>query len=212
MSDTALSSHATAQEAFWAGAFGDAYVDRSQGASLVAARTALWSKILPACGPIRSAVEFGANVGLNLEALRRLKPDITLNAVEINAKAADQLRARGDVTVQNCGFLDAVFEAPADLAFTSTVLIHLAPDQLPLAYAKLAQSARKTVVICEYYNPAPVEVAYRGHSERLFKRDFAGEFLDAHPEFALADYGFQYHRDPHFPVDDFTWFVLRRQQ
>ena len=36
----------------------------------------------------------------------------------------------------------------------------------------------KYLLINEYYNPKPVSIDYRGHSERLYKRDFAGEILD----------------------------------
>lgn len=200
----------TEQEDFWRGDFGDAYVERSQGADLVAARTALWSSILKSCGPIESVTEFGANIGLNLRALRTLLPQAKLSGVEINASAAAQLRELEDVEVLEGSLLDTAPAAPADLAFTCTVLIHINPERLADAYAQLARAAGRYAVICEYYNPAPVEVSYRGHSERLFKRDFAGEFMDAHPEFSLRDYGFVYHRDPNFPADDFTWFLMEQ--
>ena len=35
----------TPQEEFWAGSFGDEYIDRNQSAQIVAANTALFSKI-----------------------------------------------------------------------------------------------------------------------------------------------------------------------
>jgi len=90
-------------------------------------------------------------------------------------------------------------------------LIHINPEELPRAYAQIAGATKCYAVICEYYNPTPVEIGYRGHTERLFKRDFAGEFMDAHPEFRLRDYGFAYHRDPNFPMDDFSWFLMERK-
>jgi spore coat polysaccharide biosynthesis protein SpsF len=80
-----------------------------------------------------------------------------------------------------------------------------------LAYDQLACAGRRYVAIIEYYNPSPVEVLYRGHSGRLFKRDFAGEFMDRHPAFQLIDYGFVYHRDLVFPQDDLTWFLMERR-
>jgi len=54
------------------------------------------------------------------------------------------------------------------------------------------------------------DIPYRGHSDRLFKRDFAGEMLEAYPGLALVDYGFAYRRDPVFPQDDISWFLLRK--
>ena len=59
--------------------------------------------------------------------------------------------------------------------------------------------------------PAPVAIPYRGHSDRLFKRDFAGEILDRHPQLQLVDYGFAYRRDPNFPQDDITWFLMEKR-
>ena len=68
------------------------------------------------------------------------------------------------------------------------------------------------MLIAEYYNPTPVEVTYRGHSRRLFKRDFAGELLSAYDDLQLVDYGFSYHGDPVMPQDDITWFLLEKNQ
>jgi spore coat polysaccharide biosynthesis protein SpsF len=55
-----------------------------------------------------------------------------------------------------------------------------------------------------------VEIPYRGHSGKLFKRDFAGEILDAYSDLNLIDYGFAYHRDNYFKQDDITWFLLEK--
>jgi spore coat polysaccharide biosynthesis protein SpsF len=65
-------------------------------------------------------------------------------------------------------------------------------------------------LICEYYNPSPVTINYRGHKDRLFKRDFAGEFMDVYKDVELIDYGFSYRRDQKFPQDDITWFLLKK--
>jgi pseudaminic acid biosynthesis-associated methylase len=89
-------------------------------------------------------------------------------------------------------------------------MIHINPDMLPKLYSTLAKASQRYVLIAEYYNPSPVTIQYRGHNDRLFKRDFAGEFLAAHPEFELVDYGFVWRRDPVFPLDDITWFLLKR--
>jgi len=59
--------------------------------------------------------------------------------------------------------------------------------------------------------PSVVELVYRGHAGRLFKRDFAGEMLDMFPGLTLRDYGFAWHRDPGCPQDDLTWFLLERK-
>jgi spore coat polysaccharide biosynthesis protein SpsF len=107
--------------------------------------------------------------------------------------------------------LDFHSDRTFDLTFTKGVLIHINPDRVADAYASLVRSSRRYVMVCEYYNPSPVEVTYRGHEHALFKRDFAGEILDAYPELRLVDYGFTYHRDPQFPLDDSTWFLMEKQ-
>ena len=77
-----------------------------------------------------------------------------------------------------------------------------------MVYQQLYKSSRKYILIAEYYNPSPVSISYRGHEDRLFKRDFAGEFLDKFEDVRIVDYGFAYHRMS-FPQDDITWFVRK---
>ena len=74
----------------------------------------------------------------------------------------------------------------------------------------LYRASDRYIIIAEYYNPSPVEVVYRGHSGRLFKRDFAGEMIDKFPKLRVLDYGFVWRRDPVFPQDDTNWFVLEK--
>ena len=82
---------------------------------------------------------------------------------------------------------------------------------LPSVYDKLVAASSRYVMVCEYYNPSPVEVTYRGHEHAPCKRDFAGEILDAHPELRLVDHGVTYHRDPVRPLDDSTWSLMEKQ-
>ncbi|MGO9903229.1 MAG: pseudaminic acid biosynthesis-associated methylase [Solirubrobacteraceae bacterium] len=199
----------TEQEAFWAGAFGDEYSERNVGERLVAAKTALLARVLARTAGVATAIEFGANIGLNLIALTRLLPDVQLTAIEINVRAASRLAELG-VEVHNSSILDFEPQTRYDLVLISGVLIHIAPDELLRVYDRLDSACGRYLCIVEYYNPTPVEVPYRGHRERLFKRDFAGEVLDRFDDLRLVDYGFAYHRDPVFPQDDGTWFLLER--
>ena len=77
-------------------------------------------------------------------------------------------------------------------------------------YEKLITCCGRYLIVAEYYNPSPVAIPYRGHTDRLFKRDFAGEILEKYPEMQLIDYGFSYRRDPSFPQDDITWFLMEK--
>lgn len=82
----------TEQEQFWAGDFGNDYSDRNSGTLYLAQNVALFSKILSRTRKINSLIEFGANIGLNLQAIKQLLPHIELSAVEINASAITKLK------------------------------------------------------------------------------------------------------------------------
>lgn len=201
----------TPQEAFWAGQFGNEYIKRNCDEKLFTANLAFFSRIFRCTGELRSIVEFGANIGLNISALQLLFPRCDFTAVEINYEAYRELSAIENIKTFNQSLLDFSMDEPADLAFTKTVMIHIAPEKLNLAYDVLYASSRKYVLIAEYYNPVPIAISYRGHEDKLFKRDFAGEMLDRYPDLRLIDYGFVYQRDPLFPQDDITWFLLEKR-
>lgn len=206
-----MNSFSTPQEQFWAGQFGDDYTDRNTGARWVASNLALFSRILAATVGVRSVIEFGANRGLNLLALRQLLPDARLSAVEINAKAVEALRQFSWLDVTHASLLDFKPAVQSDLVLVKGVLIHLNPDVLASVYELLRAASCRYICIVEYYNPSPVTIPYRGHTDRLFKRDFAGEVLARYPDLRLLDYGFVYHGDPNFPQDDLTWFLLEKR-
>lgn len=199
------------QEAFWQGEFGDAYVDRNDGPDLVAGATALFTKALSRASNLDSLIEFGANRGLNLRALRQILPNCRLSGVELNAKAHAAAAALGLGEIWHGSLFDYPVEEQFDLSLIKGVLIHLDPGQLPAAYAKLHAASRRFILVIEYYNPTPVEIPYRGHAGKLFKRDFAGEMLDQYPDLRLVDYGFVYHRDPMFPLGDANWFLMEKR-
>lgn len=210
MTDTP--SYKTDQEAFWAGDFGSEYASRNQGDALLASNLAFFSKALGQAARFDSCVEFGANIGMNLKALGLLYPALNCHGIEINPDAAAELRTViGAENVTHGSILDFETDTPRQLALIKGVLIHLNPDVLPQVYDKLVAATSRYLLVAEYYNPAPVAISYRGHSDRLFKRDFAGEIMERHPQMALVDYGFAYRRDPVFPQDDITWFLMEKQ-
>jgi pseudaminic acid biosynthesis-associated methylase len=207
--------YTTEQEAFWAGSFGTDYIARNESAELLASNLAFFANALRQAGRIDSCVEFGANIGMNLRALKLLHPQMKQRGIEINAEAARRLAEFvGAENVHTGSLLDAPV-APVtptvDLSLIKGVLIHLNPEVLQAAYAKLVQATHRFVLVAEYYNPAPVVIPYRGHTDRLFKRDFAGEMIEAFPALRLVDYGFAYRRDPAFPQDDITWFLMEKR-
>ena len=201
----------TDQETFWAGEFGTEYIDRNQGENLLASNLNFFAKALHGARDLGDCLEFGANIGMNLQALKLLFPQIDAHGIEINPDACAQLRQLiGPENVFEGSLLDFEPERRRDLVIIKGVLIHLNPDVLPQVYEKLYQSCGRFLLIAEYYNPSPVAISYRGFEERLFKRDFAGEMMETYRDLTLADYGFAYRHDPSFPQDDITWFLLEK--
>jgi pseudaminic acid biosynthesis-associated methylase len=153
-------SFKTAQEKFWAGEFGTSYIGRNEGAKLVASNVALFSRALRRAKEARDCIEFGANIGLNLHALKILYPGLRQYAVEINAAAAQGLE---DVVPRENIYLTSILDFEVkrtyDLVIAKGILIHINPDYLGKVYEKLYRSCERYLLICEYYN-RPLSLSY----------------------------------------------------
>lgn len=202
----------TDQERFWQAGFGDEYVQRNRGEGIVASNSALFGTVLRNTSGISAVLELGSNIGLNLLAIRQLLPDVELAAVEINRSAGEELvKSLPDARLFALSILEFEPTQTWDMVFTKGVLIHIDPAMLPRVYDLMYAASNRYILVAEYYNPTPVGIEYRGHSGKLFKRDFAGDLLDRFVDLRLVDYGFSYHRDPNFPQDDTTWFLLEKR-
>jgi ubiquinone/menaquinone biosynthesis C-methylase UbiE len=82
----------------------------------------------------------------------------------------------------NLPFEDGFF----DLVFTSGVLIHIAPADLPRALDEIHRCSRSYIFGAEYYAPAVAEVHYRGHDELLWKMDYARQYLQRFDDLGLV--------------------------
>ncbi len=203
-------NYVTPQEAFWAGDFGTEYIGRNNSQELLASNLKFFSGTLKQVSQLSGCLEFGANIGMNLKALSLLYPKANLKGIEINPSAAKQL---ADLIGRDNVFEGSILEYPVtdkvDLVLIKTVLIHIQPEMLNAVYEKLYQASSRYILVCEYYNTTPVAIPYRGHTERLFKRDFAGEMMNKYPDLVLVDYGFIYLRvNP--MLDDITWFLMEK--
>ena len=202
----------TDQDKFWKGKFGNEYISRNNNKRLIASSISLFSNALKSTSTcVQSAIEFGCNIGINLSALHELLPDSDLSGVEINPDAASIARNNTNAEIFESSILDIDINKTYDLTFTKGVLIHINPNHLVDVYKKLYNYSDKYILVAEYYNPSPVSIDYRGHEERLFKRDFAGELMDMYQDLILVDYGFVYHKDTTFPQDDISWFLMSKR-
>lgn len=153
-----------------------------------------------------SILELGCGTGANLRALNRCYSYVKLTGLDLNQGAID--KAPSYARTVKASVLDWEPDDEWDLVVTKGLLIHVAPDDLPHAYATTLKAASRLVLICEYFSPQPRMIPYRGQNDRLWARDFAGELIDQHG-LKLVDYGFVSKRDQH-PQDDLTFWLLEK--
>jgi pseudaminic acid biosynthesis-associated methylase len=201
---------ATAQELLWQGEFGREYTERN--AVSPEARQPFFARVLGKTFGVSSICELGANRGHNLAAIRGLSDNYHLTGVELNPQAAALLGAQEGIRAVRSAILDFDSDEPFDLVYTCGVLIHLNPDDLPAVYRKMFALSARYILINEYFNPVPVSLDYRGHTDRLFKRDFGAEFLAANAHRAcVADYGFLWQAvEPAW--DNTTWWLFEKMK
>ena len=211
---TDFNNFTTEQEAFWSGSFGDTYTDRNNAESISRSNLVFWGQTLKITGPINSCFEIGCNRGLNLDAIKALLPSCRTIGLEINSYAAKECAKKNHLV-----FEGSILAPPqvaigsvgmADLSIASGVLIHIRPENLSIAYKFLFDTSKRFILISEYFSPVPVSIPYRGHENKLFKRDFAGELWAQYPSLNLVDYGFIWSKDPVAPKGDITWFLFSK--
>lgn len=198
---------------WWSGSFGDEYTERNAvTGEAIRAREQLWSEILTRVAlPTEAKIlEVGANVGVNLRALRKkLWAFPHLFAVEPNDKARWTLVRDGDVRVRKS--YSRIDQCPAgfDLIFTSGVMIHVPPDELKQFCQAIYDRANRYIVAIEYFSAEPREVEYRGHAGRLWTRDFGSFWLDNFPDLTPVACGFAWKRLT--GLDNLTYWILEKQ-
>ena len=73
----------------------------------------------------------------------------------------------------------------ADLAFTSGVLIHVAPSDISKVMAEMYRVSRRYIVAIEYDWPTEEEIKYRGNGDSLWKRPHGAMWQAAYPALRL---------------------------
>ena len=140
----------TEQEEFWAGDFGTQYILRNQSDTLLASNLNFYSNALRSTRDINSCIEFGANIGMNLKALRLLYPKLNAHAIEINAFAVNHLKeVVAPSKIYNTSILLFEPNQTYDLVLIKGVLIHISPDELTLVYDKLNETCGRYLMISE---------------------------------------------------------------
>ena len=157
----------------------------------------------------KTCIELGANIGMNIFPIKTLLPTAEITGVEINKEACVELEKTG-CNVINKSILELEAKQTYELVLLKGVLIHQNPDFLLETYNKIYSLSSKWIIIVEYFKPTPIEMSYRGHKDRLFKRDFAGELLNQFKNLELVANNLWYHGDV-FPQDDINWFLIEKK-
>ena len=210
----------TDQARVWMGDFGRDYTDRNDQApdeldrfyqeSYGVSRRKLNEAFLSGISKEARILEVGCNTGTQLLMLQEMGYT-RLYGIEIQAYALERAKARlPRAELSQASALSIPYpEKSFDLVFTSGVLIHIAPSDLPRALGEIHRCSKNWIWGFEYYAPEPTEIRYRGHEQLLWKRDFAKSYCEEFADLELV----KEERVPYLydgNVD--SMFLLKRQR
>jgi pseudaminic acid biosynthesis-associated methylase len=187
--------HETKQICEWTGHFGREYTDRNAldptdldalwVSKYGVTRTLVNQKLFGIVPKNARILEVGCNVGNQLLLLQGMGY-CNLYGIDVQEYAIQLAKTRlPKASIIQGSVLDIPFpDGHFDLVFTSGLLIHIAPADLPRALSEIHRVAMKWILGSEYYAPSSTEINYRGHEDLLWKDDFAKmylrEFADLH--------------------------------
>jgi pseudaminic acid biosynthesis-associated methylase len=201
------------QENFWADTYAIEYINKNIEFDNILGAEA-WKKMLAKIdGGIDNYLEFGCNIGRNIDQLKLISPESLPSIIEISRPAFDFVTEQHRIEKAfNGAILNSSFENNEfDLVFTMGVLIHINPDQLVEHMEKMYEYSKKYILIGEYFNRTPVSIEYQGETDRLFKRDFGKLFMENF-RVKVLDYGFLWgHIYDKAGFDDITWWLFEKK-
>jgi len=191
------SAQKTSQLGAWCGEFGREYTMRScltpeqvdglWRKNYGISRTELNRRFLGSIATDARILEVGCNIGNQLSLLQRLGYS-RLYGVDVQDYALEIARSRlKDVNFAQASSFSLPYEDKYfDLVFTSGVLIHISPNDLPATLDEIHRCAKSYIWGSEYYASGVTEINYRGHGELLWKMDYAREYLARFAELDLV--------------------------
>lgn len=209
----------TGQIRTWTGDFGREYTDRNSFTpaeldelyrrNYGITRREVNQRFLSGVPKQARILEVGCNMGNQLLLLQQMG-FTNLHGIEIQSYALDRAKQRldGAVLTQASAFEIPYADRSFDLIFTSGVLIHIAPGDLPRALGEIHRCANTWIWGFEYYAPEMTEVQYRGQKSLLWKTDYAREYLRQFEDLELV----QEERFRYLENDNLdSAFLLRRK-
>jgi pseudaminic acid biosynthesis-associated methylase len=187
----------TDQTTVWKGDFGREYTDRNtfntEGLDQLTQRnygitkTEINRIFLEGVASDARLLEVGCNAGNQLLLLQEMG-FTNLSGVELQPYAYAVARQRlPGVELKLGSALDLPHpDKSFDVVFTSGVLIHIAPRDLPRAMDEIYRCSKTYIWGMEYYCPDVTQVNYRGHNELLWKMDYAQRYLERFRDLELV--------------------------
>lgn len=187
----------TQQSAVWTADFGREYTDRNTFDPGVldelclknygVSRRQINETTLQGIAKTASFLEVGCNTGNQLLLLRKMGYE-NLSGVELQPYALEIARRRfPGASLQQGSALDLPHPDSAfEVVFTSGVLIHISPDDLPRAMDEIHRCAKSYIWGFEYFSAEVAEVRYRGHDGLLWKMDYARKYLERFADLELV--------------------------
>lgn len=186
----------TKQASKWSGSFGQEYTDRNPQnpqemedlymKNYGFTRSELNQRFLDGMDRAIRILEVGSNIGNQLLCLQKMG-FTSLYGIELQSYAVEQAKSRtkGINLIQgeasDIPFKDGFF----DMVFTSGVLIHISPSNLPCVLNEIHRCTRDYIFGFEYFSDVTREIPYRGNSDLLWKADFAGIYLELFNDLGL---------------------------
>jgi pseudaminic acid biosynthesis-associated methylase len=187
----------TEQMSQWASQFGREYTDRNSlnlraidelyQQNYGVTRRKLNEEFLKSVPRSARILEVGCNICNQLSLLSDIGYS-RLYGIELQHYAL--LRARDRVgtgrLVEGSALEIPFSDRSFDLVFTSGVLIHIAPGDLPSVMGEIYRCSRTYVWGFEYYSADPMQVDYRGNDNLLWKMDYSRLYRERFPDLSLC--------------------------
>ncbi|MEK7642691.1 MAG: pseudaminic acid biosynthesis-associated methylase [Patescibacteria group bacterium] len=187
----------TKQKQFWISQFGSAYLkrnpltvaelDKNYKMKFNVLRTTMNKEFLGKLPKDIKILEVGANWGLQLMTLQKLGFK-NLYGIEVNPFAIEYAHkhTKGIYIIEGDAlelpFKDGYF----DLVFTSGVLIHIDPKNVPQAMKEIYRVSKKYIWGTEYHSDEYTHTPYRGRNNVQWKTNFPKIYMDLFPDLKLV--------------------------
>lgn len=180
-----MSDKNTEQMRTWSGEFGQNYTDRNPHTPeqlnelytkmYGVTRTVMNDAFLSKMKRDIKILEVGANVGVQLQALREMGFE-NLYGIELQHYAVEEAKKHTSNIniIQGSGFDIPFRDGWFDLVYTSGVLIHINPNNIETIMGEVYRCSRELIWGFEYYADEHTDIPYRGHTNLMWKANFAG--------------------------------------